>query len=59
MTVVAFQRKEVPKPKVYVCNCRCENFWLYQDGRVECAECNTFHEDMRGYWKIIAAAEPA
>ena len=38
-----------PKPQVYVCYCGCEGFWLYRDGRVECHECNTFHDDMTGY----------
>ena len=45
---------ERAQPKVYVCDCGCENFWLYQDGQVECAACNAFHDGMTGYWKLIA-----
>lgn len=54
MTILAFRGREKPKPKVWQCNCGCEAFWLYEDGRVECQECNTFHDSMTGHWKIIA-----
>jgi len=60
-TVIPFKSREKPEEKVYVCNCGNENFWLYQDGRIECTACNTFHEDMIGYWKLIdpTADKPA
>jgi len=53
MTVLNFKKPEKPAPRVYQCQCGCENFWLYDDGQIECAECNTFHPDMTGYWKTI------
>jgi hypothetical protein len=53
MTVIPLEQKAKPPSKIWVCDCGCENFWLYQDGRVECVECNTIHDTMTGYWKII------
>ena len=60
MSVIEFRRKPpppTPLPEaaaVWQCNCGCEVFWLYQDGRVECPECNVFHDEMTGYWAIVA-----
>lgn len=56
MTVVSLPEK--PLPRIWECDCGCQNFWLYEDGRIECAECNTFHDAMTGYWKIVDLTAP-
>jgi len=58
MTVENFRPKEKSKPKVWQCDCGCENFWLYEDGQIECAECNTFHHSQTGNWKIVDLTAP-
>lgn len=58
MTVTSFPREEKPKTRVWACNCGCENFWLHEDGRIECAECRIFHDSMTGYWRIVDLAAP-
>lgn len=58
MTVITLKPKEKPPPRVYVCGCGCENFWLYEDGQIECIECNTFHDHMMGYWKLVDPNDP-
>jgi len=52
-TVVTFQKREKPQPRIWKCDCGCEVHWLYETGEVECAECNVFHTSMTGYWKLI------
>ena len=52
-TVVTFRTKEKPRPRIWKCDCGCEVYWLYEDGQVECAECNTFHDAVTGYWQLI------
>ena len=32
---------------VYQCKCENASFLIYEDGRVECAECGIFHEGER------------
>jgi hypothetical protein len=61
VTVVAFTKKEPPKPRIWVCHCRCEAFWLYEDGRIQCMQCDEFHDTMKGQWSLVVAEpdEPA
>jgi hypothetical protein len=58
MTVANFTPKERPQPKVWVCDCGNESFWLYEDGRIECMSCSTFHTTMTGYWKLFDPEAP-
>lgn len=59
MTVVSFPAKpDKPKPRVWVCNCGCQNFWLYEDGQIECVECGTFHHSETGTWLIANLEAP-
>ena len=56
MTVIPFRKPEQPeqpKPRIRVCNCRCEAFWLYEDGRVQCMQCDEFHDEVKGQWSLI------
>ena len=58
MTVTDFKAKEQPESKVWVCDCGNESFWLYEDGRIECMDCNAFHTTMTGYWKLFDPEGP-
>jgi len=58
MTISTFKPKYRPAPRVWKCDCGCENFWLYEDGRIECAECLTFHHSRTGFWKIVDLNAP-
>ena len=59
MTIIAFKKPEQPEPRVWVCNCGCGGFWLYEDGRIQCMDCDEFHDSMKGEWSVVEAAEPA
>ena len=61
MTVIAFTKKEPPKPRIWQCNCDCQAFWLYEDGRIQCMQCDEFHDTMKGQWSLVVAEpdEPA
>ena len=58
MTVVPLRPPKRPQPEIWQCQCGCQNFWLYADGRIECAECNRFHDSMTGSWQIIDPTGP-
>jgi len=57
VTVIAFAKKEPPKPRIWVCNCECEAFWLYEDGSIQCQACNAFANTMKGQWSLVVATE--
>ena len=57
MTVIAFTKKEPPKPRIWVCNCECEAFWLYEDGSIQCIQCEAFANTMKGQWSVVVATE--
>lgn len=61
MAVVEFRRQEPPKPRIWVCNCECEAFWLYEDGSIQCTQCEAFANTMKGQWSVVAVPpdEPA
>jgi hypothetical protein len=61
VTVIAFAKKEPPKPRIWVCHCACEAFWLYEDGRIQCMQCDEFANTMKGQWSLVVAEpdEPA
>lgn len=55
MTVIIFRKPELPKPRIWVCSCECEAFWLYEDGRVQCMQCDEFADTMKGQWSVVVA----
>jgi hypothetical protein len=60
VTVVPFKKPEPKRPRILVCLCECEAFWLYEDGRIQCMGCDTFHDEMKGVWSpVVAEDEPA
>jgi hypothetical protein len=58
VTVIAFPKKEEAEPRIWVCNCECEAFWLYEDGRIQCMQCEAFADTMKGQWSVVVAEEP-
>jgi hypothetical protein len=59
MSVVQFKKPEPKKPRIYVCNCRCEAFWLWEDGSIQCMQCDEFHDGMKGVWSPVVEDKPA
>jgi len=60
VSVVPFKKPEPKQPRIWVCLCKCEAFWLYEDGRIQCMQCDAFHDEMKGVWSpVVAEDEPA
>jgi len=60
MSVVPFKKQEPKQSRIWVCLCKCEAFWLYEDGRIQCMQCDAFHDCMKGVWSpVVAEDEPA
>ena len=39
-------------PRWRECNCGCQEFRLYEDGQVQCIECDLMQDEVAGYWTI-------
>ena len=52
-----FHQEGTAKTPIWVCNCECEAFWLYEDGRIQCRQCDAFADTMKGYWAVVVATE--
>ena len=54
MTVVCL-KKEVEKkePLIWLCNCGNGSFTIYQDGSLQCAECDTWQNDVVEHRAVV------
>jgi hypothetical protein len=60
MSVVPFKKPQPKKPRIRVCDCHNESFWVYEDGRIQCMQCDRFDDGIRGVWSfVVDQDEPA
>lgn len=52
--IINFQEEaEKREPLIWRCNCGNCAFMLYEDGKVECSECNTFHHEIVEHYTVV------
>ena len=60
MSVVPFKKPEPKKPQDLGLPLPLRGFWLYEDGRIQCMQCDEFHDEMKGVWSpVVEDSEPA
>ena len=54
MTVIDFQKAaEKIEPMIWTCICGNCSFYIYVDGSIECAKCDTFQSNVTEHYQAI------
>jgi len=54
MAVVNFNKVvEEREPLIWLCNCSNGSFVIYQNGSVQCAECDKWHDDVIEHKAVV------